>query len=245
MARIFQFAVLVLGLSLVALASAIVTMRFAIHGAEIVVPSFKGMTAEQALSKAESMGVEMTIDNRFYSAEVPAGRILTQSPAPGAIVRREWHIRAVESLGPQQVAIPNLIGQPQRAATIELRRLQLEPGPVAQMPYELAPPEVVIAQDPAPGAAGVERPVVNLVVSSEATPATAAFVMPNFVGQQYATVAVTIAHAGLKVVPSIADQKTEPLQNQLPPQPGIIAAQSPAAGYSIDANAAIQLTVTR
>ena len=82
MLRLFQFVILTLSLALVALTSAIVTMRFAIHGAEVKIPSFQGLTAQQAQAKAAELGVEMTIDNRFYSAEVPAGRILSQSPRP-------------------------------------------------------------------------------------------------------------------------------------------------------------------
>ncbi len=164
MLRLFQFVILTLGLALVALTSAIVTMRLVIHGAEVKIPSFQGLTAQQAQAKAAELGVEMTIDNRFYSAEVPAGRILSQSPAPGTVVRREWHVRCIESLGPQTVAIPNLIGQPQRAAIIELRRLGFEVAAVVRM-NSPAPPETVIAQDPPAGAAGVEKPSVALLIS--------------------------------------------------------------------------------
>ena len=192
MLRLFQFVILTLGLALVALTSAIVTMRFAIHGAEVKIPSFQGLTAQQALAKAAELGVEMTIDNRFYSAEVPAGRILSQSPAPGAVVRREWHVRCIESLGPQTVAIPNLTGQPQRAAIIALRRLGLELGAIVHM-NSPAQPETVIAQDPPAGAAGVEKPSVALLISdptptdSAATAAT--YVMPDFTGRPYTTAA--------------------------------------------------------
>src|SRR5277367_2075930 len=194
MLRLFQFVILTLGLSLVALTSALITMRFAIHGAEVKLPSFQGLTAQQALAKAAELGVEMTIDNRFYSAEVPAGRILSQSPAPGAIVRREWHVRCIESLGPQTVAIPNLAGQPQRAAIIELRRLGLELGSVVRMnsPWpntNNVPPETVIAQDPPAGAAGVEKPSVSLLLSdpapSDQASAAATYVMPDFTGHPY------------------------------------------------------------
>src|SRR5271155_5342312 len=171
MIRLFQFVILLLGLSLIALASAIVTMRFAIHGAEVTIPNFQGQTAEEALSKAADLGVEMTIDNRFYSAEVPAGRILSQSPAPGTVVRREWHVRAAESLGPQMVAIPNLVGQNQRAATMQIRRLGLELGAVARMPFATAP-DTVVAQDPPAGAAGVEKPGISMIVSDVAAAQT-------------------------------------------------------------------------
>jgi eukaryotic-like serine/threonine-protein kinase len=224
-------------------------MRFAIHGAEVKIPSFQGLTAQQALAKAAELGVEMTIDNRFYSAEVPAGRILSQSPAPGAVVRREWHVRCIESLGPQTVAIPNLTGQPQHAAIMQLRRLGLEVGAVVRMNSPAAP-ETVIAQDPPPGAAGVEKPSVALLISDSTpagSPATAAatYVMPDFTGHPYITAAATITRAGLKLAPEIEIPATAILPGQTPPVAGTVIAQTPQAGYSIDPNTPIQLTVAR
>jgi beta-lactam-binding protein with PASTA domain len=259
MLRLFQFVILSLGLALVALASAIMTMRFAIHGAEVKVPNFQGLAVAQAQAKAAELGVEMSVDNRFYSAEVPAGRILSQSPAPGAVVRREWRVRCVESLGPQTVAIPNLLGQPQRAAVIALRRLGLEVGAVVRMDSAAAP-ETVIAQDPPPGAAGVEKPSVALLLSdataansasdteAEAA-ASSAYVMPDLTGQPYAAAAAAITHAGLKLAPlnlpheTAAPATTPP--GQTPPPPGTVVAQSPLAGYRVDPNVAVQLTVVR
>jgi eukaryotic-like serine/threonine-protein kinase len=248
MLRLFQFVILTLGLALVALTSAIVTMRFAIHGAEVTIPSFQGLTAQQAIAKAAELGVEMTIDNRFYSAEVPAGRILSQSPAPGAVVRREWHVRCIESLGPQTVAIPNLTGQPQRAAIIALRRLGPEVGAIVRM-NSTAPPETVIAQDPPPGAAGVEKPSVALLISdpmlADSAAVSATYVMPDFTGHPYVTAAATITHAGLKLAPEIDTPATATPQGQTPPPPGTVIAQIPLAGYPIDPNTPIQLTVLR
>jgi beta-lactam-binding protein with PASTA domain len=251
MLRLFQLVILTLSLALVALTAAIVTMRFAIHGAEVKIPSFQGLTAQQAQAKAAELGVEMTIDNRFYSAEVPAGRILSQSPAPGAVVRREWHVRCIESLGPQTVAIPNLTGQPQRAAIIALRRLGLEVGAIVRM-NSTAPPETVIAQDPPPGAAGVEKPSVALLISDPDTTTSGAgsaanaatYVMPDFTGRPYVTAAATITRAGLKLAPEIESPAATP-ENQTPPSPGTVIAQSPLSGYAIDPHTPIQLTVVR
>jgi eukaryotic-like serine/threonine-protein kinase len=248
MLRLFQFVILTLGLALVALTSAIVTMRLVIHGAEVKIPSFQGLTAQQALAKAAELGVEMTIDNRFYSAEVPAGRILSQSPPPGAVVRREWHVRCIESLGPQTVAIPNLTGQPQRAAIMQLRRLGLEVGAVVRMNSATAP-ETVIAQDPLAGAAAVEKPSVALLISdptpTDQASSTATYVMPDFTGHPYVTAAATITHAGLKLAPEIDTSALATPQGHAPPQPGTVIAQTPQAGYSIDPNTPVQLTVVR
>jgi eukaryotic-like serine/threonine-protein kinase len=245
MLRFIQFVILVLGLSLVALTSAIVTMRLVIHGAEVKIPSFQGLTAQEALAKAASLGVEMSIDNRFYSADVPAGRILSQSPLPGTVVRREWHVRCIESLGPQTVAIPNLIGQPQRAGVMALRRLGLEVGAIVHLPYAAAQPETVIAQDPPAGAAGVERPSVALVMSDLGTSDQAAFVMPDLTGHSYAAAAATLTRFGLKLAPVIESSAAAAPEGQSPPSPGSVIAQTPAAGYGIDLNTPIQLTVVR
>ena len=245
MIRLFQFVILLLGLSLVALASAIVTMRFAIHGAEVTIPNFNGLTTQEALSKAADLGVEMTIDNRFYSAEVPAGRILTQSPVPGTVVRREWHVRAAESLGPQMVAIPNLVGQNQRAATMEIRRLGLELGDVARMPFAATAPDTVIAQDPQPGAAGVEKPGISVIVSDPSVAQTSGFVMPNFISQQYITAAAAISRAGLKLAPaSEVTPESSAATGELV-MAGTVISQSPQAGYFVDTSSQIELTIAR
>ena len=44
MIRLFQFASAVLVLAFIALLAAITTMHFAIHGAEVTIPDFRGMT---------------------------------------------------------------------------------------------------------------------------------------------------------------------------------------------------------
>ncbi len=246
MLRLFQFVILTLALALVALTSALITMRFAIHGAEVRLPSFQGLTPQEAQAKAADLGVEMTIDKRFYSAEVPAGRILSQSPAPGAVVRREWHVRCIESLGPQTVAIPNLTGQPQRAAIIALRRLGLELGSVVRM-SSAAPAETVIAQDPPAGAAGVEKPSVSLLISDPAlddSASSATYVMPDMVGHPYVTAAATITHSGLKLATEF-DTAAPTSDGHVSPPSGTVIAQTPLAGYRIDTNTPIQLTVVR
>src|ERR1700761_8149463 len=98
MIHFFRLALVVLLLCVVALLSAVTTMHFAIHGAEVSVPDFRGLTEADALRKAASLELNMSVDNRFYSAEIPSGRVLTQSPASGTVVRREWHVRVTQSL---------------------------------------------------------------------------------------------------------------------------------------------------
>ena len=110
MKRIFTLALGALAMVAVALISAFIAMRLAIHGREAVVPALTGLTVSDAGKLAGRQGLRLNLENRFYSTEVPAGRILAQDPAPGSRVRREWPVRITESLGAQAVNIPDLTG---------------------------------------------------------------------------------------------------------------------------------------
>ncbi len=251
MLRAFQFVLILLMLAVLAMLSAITTMHFAIHGAEITVPSFKGLAVTDAASKAAALGLDLSVGTHFYSVDIPAGHIVSQSPAPGTIVRRGWHVRLGESLGPQRVAIPNLIGQDQRVASIQIRRAGLEIGSTAEMPWAYAPEGSVIGQNPTSGAAGVARPSVSLLVADPPAAATPAFVMPDLTGQIFTAAAFAITRAGLKLAPvkeappSVAvvpsAGSTQPIQPVVPP--GTIVGQSPQAGQRVDASTPIELTV--
>src|SRR3984885_12964344 len=106
--RLFQFVLMVVLLVVVAMVSALTTMHFAIHGAEVKVPDFRGMSEADARRKAAADGLEMSIDDHFYSTVVPESRIVTQSPAVGAIVRTGWQVRLGQSLGAPKGAGPSL-----------------------------------------------------------------------------------------------------------------------------------------
>src|ERR1039458_5883408 len=133
MKRIFTLVLGALAMVAVALVSAFITMRLAIHGREAVVPALTGLPVSEATRLAARQGLQLNLENRFYSADVAAGQVLAQDPAPGTRVRREWPIRITESLGTQAVSIPDLTGESERAATVSIRRLSLDLGAVAHL----------------------------------------------------------------------------------------------------------------
>lgn len=246
---------------IVAMVSAFLTMRLAIHGREVKVPNVAGLSLQDASRKANAQGLRLNVENRFYSADTPAGNVLAQSPAPGTTVRRAWTVRVTESLGPQQVSIPNVVGQSERTASINIRRLSLDLGTVASIdsPEE---PGVVVAQMPSPNAVGVEQPRVSLLLSN-ATASQPAFVMPSLTGL---TVAVAVARAGAAGmhVASIEEQRSmattvpspAPGQAGAPSSPpstpapattplassGTVVAQTPLAGHRVNRGDSVRLT---
>jgi eukaryotic-like serine/threonine-protein kinase len=254
MINFFRLALAGLALAMAGLLSAVVTMRFAIHGAEVKVPDLQGLTVSEAVHRTANMGLNLGIDNKYYSAEVPAGRVLAQSPLPGAIVRREWRMRVTESLGPQRVAIPKVVGEQERLAAIEVRRVGLDLEETAQMPYSGAQPGTVIAQNPQQGAAGVERPSVSLLVSSPAPTQVSAFVMPQLVGLPLANAAALVARAGLKVgpvensyseapTPDTGDAGMAPADTVDPA--GTVVSQSPIAGHRVEPGMTITFRIAQ
>jgi beta-lactam-binding protein with PASTA domain len=253
MLRAFQFVLVLLMLAVLAMVSAVVTMHFAIHGAEVSVPDFKDLTVAEATSKAASLGLNLSVDNHFYSVDIPIGRIVSQSPAPKTVVRREWHVRVTESLGPQRVAIPGLTGSNQRLASIEIRRVGLELGQGAEMPYAYAAPGTVIAQNPAPNAAGVERPSISLLVAAPPVETSEGYVMPDLTGQMFASAALAVTQAGLTLAPMKEQQVSIPAvadaNSTAAPQPpvpiGSVISQNPAAGHRVDASTPVELTVAQ
>ena len=253
MLRAFQFVLLLLMLAVLAMVSAVVTMHFAIHGTEVSVPDFKDMSVSEATGKAASLGLNIGVDNHFYSIDIPQGRIVSQSPVPGTVVRREWHVRVNESLGPQRVAIPALIGSDQRLASIEIRRVGLELGQGAEMPFAYAAPGAVIAQNPRPNASGVERPSISLLVAQPPVDSSIGYVMPDLTGQMFSSAASMVTKAGLNLAPMKQQQTSVPavgsVDSSTPPQSplpvGAVISQSPAPGHRVDASTPIELTVAQ
>jgi beta-lactam-binding protein with PASTA domain len=242
MRSFFRFLLLGLVLLIVAMASALTAMRVAIHGREVVVPKFVGLTPVQAERLASQNGLLIDFENRFYSTDVTQGHILSQFPFAGEKVRRGWRVRLAESLGPQHVDIPDIVGESGRAAEINLRRRGLEPGTVAYVHIPNQPEDQVIAQSPPPAAVGVASPKVNLLFAVHPEPR--AFVMPNLVGRQLAEATRAIAEAGLK----IGNVRTAMLVDTIDINgtgPSIVSKQSPTAGQKVFSGSSVELEVAK
>jgi beta-lactam-binding protein with PASTA domain len=254
----FRFAILALVLVVVAMVSGLTAMRFAIHGQEVAVPSLVGLTPSEAERSASALGLLMSIERQYYSPQVPEGRIMSQLPLPGTKVRRGWQVRVAQSLGPIRVAIPDVTGQSEHAAELNIRRRGLDVASMAEVQTAGIPEDQVLAQSPAANATQLVAPKISLLVTAAA--ASQSFVMPSFVGQPLGSVSRTLQDAGFRLgnvsVASIvevpADQATAAPQTGTPTPPGppvqpspasIIVSQVPAAGQRVIAGTAVSLEV--
>jgi len=241
MLKFFRIVLLALVLLTVALVSALTAMRFAIHGREVTIPKVAGMTPLEASRVATPAGLQVVVERQYFSPDVPEGRIMSQAPLPGARVRRGWAIRVAQSLGPQRIAIPDVTGESERVAELNIRRRGLDLGSMAQIQLPDAPADQVASQSPPANASGVSAPKINLLVS--VGPKAAEFVMPNFIGQPLGSVTVALQDAGIKVGKVNAASSIDlSITEAPPPQPNaasMIVTQSPAPGQKITAGTAV------
>jgi eukaryotic-like serine/threonine-protein kinase len=252
-----RFALMGLILVIVAMVSALTAMRFAIHGQEVAVPPLVGVAPSEAERAVAGLGLQISIERQYYSPQIPEGRIMSQLPLPGTKVRRGWQVRVAQSLGPTRVAIPDVTGQSEHAAELNIRRRGLDVASMAVVESPGIPADQVLAQSPSANATQVLAPKISLLVTVTAAPP--AFVMPSFVGQPLGTVSRTLQDEGFRlgnvsvapplIVPedTTAPVTTPPTTSPAPPaQPtpaSIIVLQAPAAGQKVLAGTAVSFEV--
>lgn len=244
---------LALILVVVAMLSGLTAMRFAIHGQEVAVPPLVGLTPTEAERAISGLGLQMSIERQYYSPQIPEGRIMSQLPLPGTKVRRGWQLRVAQSLGPTRVAVPDVTGQSEHAAELNIRRRGLDIASMAEVETAGVPADQVVGQNPTANATQLVAPKINLLVSSGVE--AQSYVMPSFVGQPLGSVSRALQDAGFRLgnvsVPSIvelpADQSAAQVAGPTPPvQPSpasMIVSQNPAAGQKVAAGATVSFEV--
>ena len=253
-----RFVLLALVLIVVAMVSALTAMRLAIHGQEVTVPPLVGMAPGDAERRAAGLGLQMSIERQYYSPQIPEGKIMSQLPLPGAKVRRGWQVRVAQSLGPTRVEIPDVTGQSEHAAELNIRRRGLDVASMAEVDDAGIPADQVLAQSPTANAVQVVAPKISLLVTSAGQPQ--AFVMPSFVGDLLGSASKTLQDAGFRLgnVSEVTPPPPTPDTNQgaaglLPvpaapapaePSPAsIIVTQWPAPGQKVVAGTAVSFEV--
>ena len=93
------------------------------------VPDLSGRTAAQARTSLGSRHLALGTTTEAYDDEVPAGEVVSTSPAAGTEVKRDAKVSLVVSKGPEPVAVPTVTGQGAEAATTAIEEAGLEATP--------------------------------------------------------------------------------------------------------------------
>jgi beta-lactam-binding protein with PASTA domain len=244
-----RFAMLALVLTIVAMVSGLTAMRFAIHGQEVAVPPLVGLSPAEAERAVSGLGLQISVERQYYSPQIAEGRIMSQLPLPGTKVRHGWLVRVAQSLGRTRVTIPDVTGESEHAAELNIRRRGLDVAAIAEVQTAGIPADQVLAQSPTANETQVASPKISLLVTTAVE--SQSFVMPSFVGQLLGSASRNLQDAGFKlgnvnvVAAPITDAGTE--AQALPPvqasPASLIVAQTPSAGQKVYAGTVVNFDV--
>ncbi|MGG7306409.1 Stk1 family PASTA domain-containing Ser/Thr kinase [Curtobacterium sp. AB451] len=182
----------------------------------VSVPNVAGATydsAAAALDKKDLVPVKVEEN----SDDVDRGSVIRTEPGSGTNVARKQNIRVIVSLGPEQLAVPDLAGQTQDAAQKALVQAGFAVGAVSSDYSPTVPEGTVMSTDPAASSTHTKGTVVNLTVSNGKVE------LPNVTQQPFQNASDTLTGLGLKVTPNAIMSCTSGLVTQQSAPAGDIA----------------------
>jgi serine/threonine-protein kinase len=162
-------------------------------GPELVgLPDVLGREIADAESVLRARGFTNITRIDAFSADVPKLRVISQSPDAGLSMPKDAEITVTVSKGPEIVAVPDVVGEPQDRARADLSSA----GFVAAIAYEetlTKTPGEVLSQSPAPGTKLAKGSKGSVVVAKSPPPVT----VPDLRCLTKRQAADALAHAGL------------------------------------------------
>jgi beta-lactam-binding protein with PASTA domain len=213
---------------------AMATMRVAFRAREVQLPDLTGRDLAEATRLLGDAGLTVRLDDsKRFDPKVAAGRIAAQDPAAGLAVRRGRSVKVWISQGARVPVAPRLVGETERTAQRRLAEEGLSQASVADIRSDQYQPDIVVAQDPAPGSPGDK--VALLVNRGERA---SGYVMPDLIGVP--------GDAAVEILRSHGLRATVVAQLPYPGLPGgIVLRQYPTAGFQVTADQPISLEVSR
>lgn len=135
--------------------------------ATAAIPDVRGASPRQAAFALGKATLRLGTQVQVHSARVPAGRIVSQDPAPGAGSPDHREVDVLVSLGPRPRAyvMPDLRGWPLRQVELVLGTGGIRVGEVREQVVPGMDAGVVASQAPLPGSRVTADTVVSVVVA--------------------------------------------------------------------------------
>ncbi len=198
---------------------------------EVVVPDVVGkqMTLARQILEDKKLRVNVA---ETYSADVPPGQVVSQTPEAGSKVKEERLVTIYVSKGGEELTMPDLQGLSKSEAEAKLQKMGLKLGTV----YEKNSDEeagTVISQDPKAGSKISKGQEVDIIVSKG--PKTKKVSVPTVTGATFENAQNALTARGLSVG-SVTKQQS----NQAA---GTVISQSVAGGSEVEAGTSVDLVI--
>ncbi len=195
----------------------------------VTVPNLDGMTLEQATESLAAFELRLGAQTPEISDREP-GTVIAQQPAAGESIEQGQAVNVTISTGREQATVPQLIGLTSlEAVRTALSDANLQLGDVTEEDSN-QPAGYVLAQDPAEGAQLAAGSAVGVVISSGLVE------VPDVRDVTQAQALSDLAQAGFEVQVVEQESTIEP--------PGIVLAQSPQPGTSLERGSVVTITVS-
>jgi beta-lactam-binding protein with PASTA domain len=133
----------------------------------VTVLNVEGLTQDDATTTITAAKLTVGTVTQEASKTVANGKVISQDQPTGSSLAQGSPVNLVISSGPQMVAVPNVEGLTQAAATTAITAAKLTVGAITQQISNTVATGKVVSQDPANGSSVPQGSQVNLVVSSE------------------------------------------------------------------------------
>jgi serine/threonine-protein kinase len=197
----------------------------------VALPAVEGLTAAQAVSKLRGAGFKPTTQGQS-SAKVAQGRVVSTDPSAGIVVQVGSPVTVFVSSGPAEVHVPDVTGQPQKAAEAALTAAGLEVGAITPQVSASQAAGTVLSQSPVAPSALPAGGKVNLVVSQ----APKEVAVPAVEGETEVAATTALKKAGF-TVKSVTEATSEATQV------GHVLKQSPSAGAHARKGATVTISI--
>ena len=137
---------------------------------QVTVPDVVGLTEEEARIELRDANLQPRVEG--VADPAPVGQVLAQDPAANREVDEDSTVTLRVSTGPEQKAVPNVVGSTEDEARVMLVAAGFQVGDVTQQRDEDAPAGEVLSQSPQADAVVDSGSTVTLVVSSGPAPVT-------------------------------------------------------------------------
>lgn len=187
------------------------------HNQELEVPSFIGLSVEQAQAIADANSFRLEVTDSVHIPRMEAGAIYKQNPIMGSKVKKNRRILlTINATAPKMVKMPSLVGHSLRQALSELSSSQLKIGKLIYEP-DLATNNVLEQlYDGRPIEVGKEIPtesVIDLKVGqNEADSVT---FVPNLLGKPYGIIKDYLIDNSLNLGKVFFDETVATFQDSL------------------------------
>jgi len=200
--------------------------------ATVSVPDLTDMSQSEATLALQTKGLTAGTPTQAYSDTISQGKIVSQTPAPGATEAKGTVVTFVLSKGPAPAEVPDVVGLQDTEAIKKLQTAGFVPISGGSQYDKSAPLGQVLSQNPAGATQAPKGSQVTYITSKGAQMA----VVPDVTGQSKSDAVAALQKAGFKT--STSSQYSDSVDS------GLVISQDPSGGGSYPAKTTVKLVVS-